>query len=347
MRVSKLFLFGTILISIIVLTSFANAKWFNFGEPDLSPQPVTATLTVNTPPSIVKILQVPPGFGVPIEPVQPIAGAGVAQFYKLFVVEDLDNIVDIPTNPTVLNDFVGGIQPPASFTGTISTFPPFTQCVSVPCSTLPGACPNPSNNVIWLCSGTDFLSWYPPSIGLANAANLWSIGLQVKDATTGLFGPMLVSGANPQLSTVPDSYLQVNTVSGFSATGSPTWQSLPASSTNQISSQNIILTSQGNVALPIVSITGTPLVGNAGGAISESGFKMGTGTSVCTTGTTLTTSNVPIIGAAVPYSGTGLGVDILTLSVGVACGSPLSTFQSGPSSTTYTNNLNPWIINAQ
>ena len=178
---------------------------------------------------------------------------------------------------------------------------------------------------------------------------MWTVGLQIKDATTGIWGNLLSSGQNPQLSIIPDSYYQVNTVSGFSAAGNPTWQSLPTTATNQISSQQVVFTNQGNVALPTVSITGTPLVGNAGptSLISETAFKVSSNSvTVCTSGTVLTASNSPIIGAAVPYTGAGLGIDILNLAFCVAPGNPLSTYQSGPASTTYTNAANPWIVNA-
>ena len=157
-----------------------------------------------------------------------------------------------------------------------------------------------------------------------------------------------MSGSTPALSTLPGSYHLVNTVSGYSLTGSPTWTNLATTATSQISLQQVILTQQGNIALPTVSITGTPLVGNAGptSLIVETAFKMGVGASICTTGATLSTLSQSITGAVIPQTYAGLGVDTLTLETCVAHGGPLSTYQSGPSSTTYTNTLNPWTLNA-
>ncbi len=173
--------------------------------------------------------------------------------------------------------------------------------------------------------------------------------MAVKDATTGIWGPILSSGGNPALSILPDSYYTVNPVSGYILTGSPTWTSLLAVSTNQLSPQQITFTNQGNIALPIISITGTPLVGNTGptSLISQTAFKMSTNAgTVCATGTGLTLTSSQITGAAIPYTGTGLGVDTLIMETCVAPGNPLSFYQSGPSSTTYTNAANPWIVDA-
>ena len=355
MRFNKLFLFGAILISLIVTAQFANAglsDLFKKKTADLSPTPVTATLTVNTPPFVAKIFEAPTIFGFPAEPIQPQAGAGTVTAYKAFVIEDLDSINDIPASPSVLVNFVGGLKSPTGLTPVpipAQLQIPFTSCIAATCSFLPGTCPgNPQKSMIWACA-TDqtFPSWYPPSQGTTNPALLWQDGLQVRDATTNIWGNFWFSGDTPALGILPGSYHQVSGISGYTATGSPTWQSLPVTATNQISSQDIVLTQQGNLPLQ-TSIAGTPLVGNAGPTsfIIETAFKMGAGPSVCTTGLTLSTINQQITSAILPQTYSGLGVDTLTLSTCVAHSGPLSASQQGPPSDTYSNAANPWTLDA-
>src|SRR3989344_2804674 len=157
----RFFFLALTLVMIITASQFANAGWlsdlFRGNEVQQSPTPVTATLTVNSPPFVAKIFPVPAGFGIPIEPLQPPAGTGTVIAYKAFVIEDPDSITDIPTtNLAPLVDFAGGIRSPPTLTPTPILNPidiAFTSCITIPCNNLPGTCPgNVLQSVIWLCA---------------------------------------------------------------------------------------------------------------------------------------------------------------------------------------------------
>jgi len=352
MRFSKLFIFGAILISLIIFSQLTNAWWFSREEPQLSSVQPTVTIT-NTPPFAVSF---PPPTSPPfpstyLSPYIPVAGTSNGIFVVAAVFQDNDGQTDLPgssSSPTPLTyggNIFGGIQSPAGSIVGSSIIAPYTICSAFDCSvwTQPTpVCNNPSTQIIYVCVGA--LPYYYP-------AGTWSAGIQVRDNTNNL-GPL---GA---------STIQIGSITGYTVTGAINWPSLSLSATNVPASQQIVMTNVGNTNPSTTTVTGGNLIGIIAGTpnpaitMSINAFSMSStsgGSPIpaeCNvaggTATQLTTNPIPITGALPTYTGTPTG-NAASLNVCIAHDStPINSpgiLSPGQTASQYTTPAaSPWDV---
>ncbi len=344
----------SVLVIVIVGSQFANAGWFGnlFNKnPRLSPVPVTVDILPNTPSFPVAFLQMPIGQGYPTSPYYPSAGLMTGQWVTLSVFEDPDGAGDIPgdaSNPIVIGsstttpgaNLVGGITSPLNSVIGPSMFLPYTTCSKLSCAQfLPALCTNPSNQAWIICYGNNLPYYAPPSTS-SNAVDRWSMSLQIKDPS-GWSIPAQSGDIGPLGPTIPFDYVTIGAITAPSISGSLSWTALSSTTSNSLSSQQIITANLGNQAPTSSILTASDLMGvapNTQSTLSATAFSVGVaGTSVCDTiaggGTALTASPVNLpLNTLYGYSGTGNDQKRLEFCIG-RDSNPINTYISGLPST--------------
>jgi hypothetical protein len=343
-----LFIFSILLISTVSAGFFGN--FFKSNKADLSPVDVDLTLG-NSPPEVKRFFLLPIGLGSPSQqPFNPIAGA--AQTYYLgFVVEDVNGKDDLPQGPTLTSSssVSATITAPVNSINPLITSP-INSCSSRDCldPLVSAFCNNPPLQVAYICQGI-FVYSDPPSTfsgASPNANDLWTIEATAHDLAL-LPSPTVTSG-DIGFDTLPDDYVQINTLSAYDlGTAAIDWTALSITTPNQPATAPIAISNYGNIPLNTLEVTGSDLTGtnpiNPSAILSISAFSAsdstgGTPDASCvvpTTATQLTTTPITIPGVSIPYTAQGsiIDQDNLYACVYQALNSP--GILTGPSSITY------------
>lgn len=341
----------SLVVSCLMLVSFASAGWFNdfFNKPDLSPVDVGVNLA-NSPPSIKKFF-LPSALGPTYtQPFTANPGIGLGIYYIGAVVEDANGPSDLPQGIGISSAsslYIEITSPLNSVNPSITR--PTILCDSYLCSdvTLGSNCDSPSTQLIYVCGGV-FLPQDPPlsySGASPDARDLWAIRAMATDLAAN--PSQVVTSGDTGFDSLPGDYIQINELSAYNlATTALNWNSLDINTPNQVASAPLTIENYGNVPLTTIEITGADLTGTnpinptarlSVNAFSASGSSGGSPDASCvvpTTATQLQAGNPRTIpGVSVPYTSAGPATD--RDQIYVCAYQTISTAITGPSSLSY------------